>query len=465
MSLRVRIALISAAAVAIAIAIAALVTYNATERELIAEVDASLYLRVEQVDSAENPLELLAALSPFDGGRTRGPFERGESGFDAIFWQFFIRDGSGITQIDLGGDLPVGAEEESVINGDVTHVVRTVSNGDDNLRILTSNISIGTAQVARSLAEVDSSLAGLAAVLKMAAVVGVLLAGVVGYLVSRGAARPIGQLAEAAEYVAETQHLEARIDVQRNDEVGRLAESFNSMLAALQSSREQQRRLVHDAGHELRTPLTAIRTNVELLSKMGEIPAEERAQMMADVDSEIQELTQLVAELVDLAAEPPSEDVTFDQLDLGELVERVADKYRRRTNRSINVADDHSQVIGQAGQLERAVSNLIDNAAKWSPPSSPIEVTVADGRVAVADLGPGIDADDRPFVFDRFYRATKDRSTPGSGLGLSIVAKVAADHGGTAFVEDVATGAVVGFQVPLIGADGAVTKESQAEAR
>ncbi|MGA9596573.1 MAG: HAMP domain-containing sensor histidine kinase, partial [Acidimicrobiia bacterium] len=282
------------------------------------------------------------------------------------------------------------------------------------------------------------------------AVVGVLIAAAIGYLVARGAARPIRQLAEAAEHVAETQELAARIDVHRTDEVGRLAESFNSMLAALESSREQQRRMVHDAGHELRTPLTAIRTNIELLSRVDNIPDEERKQMIADIDTEIQELSGLVTELVDLAAEPPSSTEVTEEVNLADVVDRVADKFRRRSGNTINVVADESVVLGRTATLERAVSNLIDNAVKWSPADAPIDVTVETGRVSVADRGPGIDEADRPFIFNRFYRATAARSTPGSGLGLSIVAKVAEDHGGQTFVADAGPGAVVGFEIPVL---------------
>jgi two-component system sensor histidine kinase MprB len=446
LSLRLRIALISATAVAIAIAIAAIVTYNAAKSELIAEVDASLYERVEQVEEADNIFEVAAALIPFDETRQRGPFERGSRGFDAIYWRFFFDDGVVISLFD---DLPLEEEEQQVVAGETLSVVRTVAGSDHNLRVLTSQISVGTVQVGRSLAEVDSSLAGLASVLRLAAIVGVLLAGGVGYLVSRGAARPIGALAEAAEHVAATQELAAQIDVDRNDEVGRLARSFNAMLAALESSRQQQSRLVHDAGHELRTPLTAIRTNVELLGRMDNIPSEEREQMLTDIDNEIQELSGLVAELVDLAAEPPTGEVVVGEVELGDLVEGVVEKYRRRTGRVIEASTDDSVVIGSGPLLERALGNLLDNAAKWSPDDAPIAVSVVAGRVSVADQGPGIDADDRPHVFDRFYRATKDRSTPGSGLGLSIVAKVAEDLGGSVFVADSDTGAVVGFEIPL----------------
>ena len=455
MSFRVRIALVSAAAVAIAFAVAAWITYSTTQRELIAEVDESLHNRVEQIERSTNPLELIAVLGAFEERSPRGPFERGVSGFDAIFWQFVPNGvGPAITDYPGTGGLPIDTLEQQVIDGVLGSVVRTVDVGDDNLRVLTSSLPTGAIQVARSLEEVDGSLEGLAAVLRLAAIAGVLLAGVVGYFVARDAARPIGQLAAAAEHVAATQELASHIDVDRTDEVGRLASSFNDMLAALEASRQQQRRLVHDAGHELRTPLTALRTNVELLAKVENLPENVRDQMIADIDSEIQDLTALVTELVELAADSPGDHTALEEVDLGDVVEGVAEKYRRRTGRTINVAVDESVVNGRSLQLERAVSNLVDNAAKWSPDKSAIDISVSDGRVTVIDQGPGIDESDRPFVFDRFYRATGARSTSGSGLGLSIVAKVAGDHGGSVFVDESSTGAAVGFEVPLLDSNG-----------
>lgn len=451
MSLRLRIALISASAVAVAIAIGAVLTFNATRNELIAEVDASLHQRVEQIKEVDDLGDLIQVLNPFgERGARGGPFERGVRGFDAIFFRFVSGDGI-VMVTDFPGGLQISSAEQGVVDGTATAAMRTVRVGDDNLRLLTSALPAGAIQVARSLAEVDSSLEGLGAVLRFAAVVGVLLAGVIGWVVARGAARPIGQLAAAAEHVAETQELAARIDVERNDEVGRLAQSFNAMLAALEGSREQQRRLVRDAGHELRTPLTAIRTNVELLAKVDDLPAAERARMIQDIDSEIQELSLLVAELVEMAADPITTESEKEQASLGDIAERVVEKYRRRTGREITLETDESPVIGRVQQLERAISNLIDNAAKWSPDGSGIDVTVSAGRVKVSDQGSGIDERDRPYVFDRFYRAPQARSAPGSGLGLSIVAKVARDHGGSVFVEHPTSGAVVGFEIPIIG--------------
>lgn len=458
MNLRVRIALISAGAVAFAIAIAAVVTFTATKSELLTEVDTSLLERVEQIEEIDDFRDLFAAFSSFERPGERSPFERGSRGFDAIYFQFLPNGAP--TAIAFPIALPVGPEEQTVYDGVEASVLRTVEVDDDNLRMLTAATRTGIVQVARSLAEVDSTLQGLADVLRLAAVVGALLAGVVGYFVARGAARPIGQLAAAAEHVAETQELAARIEVQRDDEVGRLAESFNAMLAALEGSREQQRRLVHDAGHELRTPLTALRTNVELLGKIEDLPAGERRQMIADIDSEIRELTLLVGELVDLAAELPVDHTVAAEIDLADLVDGVVDKYRRRTGRRIDVTADNSVVSGDEALLERAISNLLDNADKWSPEGASIDVSVGAGRVSVTDQGPGIDSSDQPYVFDRFYRATRDRGVPGSGLGLSIVAKAAEDHGGSTFVAETLQGATVGFEIPIVASGTAAANSA-----
>lgn len=460
MSLRVRIALISAGAVAVAIAVAAFVTFHTAKSELLAEVDGSLRERVERFEGVDDFGDLVRAFASFDNEGQRGPFDRGTRGFDAIYVQFLPADSTRAIAFPIA--LPIGPQEQAVYDRRDSLALRSVEVEGDNLRMLTAALPGGTVQVARSLAEVDSTLEGLGSVLRLAAVVGAILAGAVGFFVARGAARPIGQLAAAAEHVAETQELAARIEVDRNDEVGRLAQSFNAMLAALEGSRAQQRRLVHDAGHELRTPLTAIRTNVELLGKVDDIPDAERARMIQDIDSEIQELTVLVGELVDLAAEPPTEHATATEVSLRDLAEGVADKYRRRTGRTINVTADDSVATGDEAMLERAVSNLIDNADKWSPDSAPIDIFVASGRVSVVDQGPGIDAADRPHVFDRFYRATRARSTPGSGLGLSIVAKAAEDHGGSAFVGEPQRGAIVGFEIPVTVGSGEVERPGSA---
>jgi two-component system sensor histidine kinase MprB len=255
-------------------------------------------------------------------------------------------------------------------------------------------------------------------------------------------------LTRAAEHVAATRDLEVPIEVTRRDEIGRLAAAFNTMLAALASSRSQQRRLVADAGHELRTPLTSLRTNIEVLARVGDMPAGDRTELLADARQELEELSALVGELVDLAADAPPEESLALRLD--EVVGEAVERFRRRSGREVFLTAEETVLQGKPGRLTRAVGNLLDNAGKFSPPNTPVEVALRAGRLEVRDHGPGFGAEDLSRVFERFYRAVGARTTPGSGLGLAIVEEVAREHGGRAFAANAdGGGAVVGFEVPV----------------
>ncbi|MCG5214564.1 sensor histidine kinase [Streptosporangium sp. KLBMP 9127] len=264
---------------------------------------------------------------------------------------------------------------------------------------------------------------------------GLALAGLLGWLVARTALRPVADLTQAAEHVAETRDLKLRIDVDRDDELGSLARSFNTMLDALERSADAQRRLVADASHELRTPLTALRTNVELLLRPHQLGPVDRAELDKAVISGFEELTALVSDVVELARdeEPVAlvEDVRFDQIVQHE-VERGA-AYWPAVRFRVDLAETH--VRGVADRLARAVANLLDNAGKYSPAGAEVEVRLRDGVLTVRDHGPGIAAEDLPHVFDRFYRAQGARARPGSGLGLAIVRQVVETHGGQVTAE------------------------------
>jgi two-component system, OmpR family, sensor histidine kinase MprB len=245
--------------------------------------------------------------------------------------------------------------------------------------------------------------------------------------------RPVRRLTDAAEEIARTEKLEP-IDVGGNDEIARLAGAFNAMLAALAASRDRQRQLVADAGHELRTPLTSLRTNLDLLTQAetrGGLSDASRAELMDDVRFQIEELTTLIGDLTELARDEPTT-VELQSVDLSEVVDRAVQRVRRRAS-SLHF-DVHTEpwwLTGEPSALERAVTNLLDNAAKWSPPLGTVTVRLAGGSLLVADQGSGIDEADAPHVFDRFYRSTESRTLPGSGLGLAIVRQVAERHGGS----------------------------------
>ena len=288
----------------------------------------------------------------------------------------------------------------------------------------------GAVQIARLVSESGDVLDVLRNRLVLIALGGIAFAALAAWLVMRRATQPIERLTETAEHIAATQDLTTPIPVHGSDEVGRLAASFNTMLIALDTSREQQQRLVVDASHELRTPLTAVRTNIDFLAHATTLGPEERAQLIGETRLELDELTNLVSEMVELATDVRSQE-PVEPVDLGDVANDVAARFRRRTGHEIEVeTSDAGTVQGRRSMLDRAVSNLLDNALKFSPPDQPVTVTVHGGRVEVADCGPGVAAEDRDRVFDRFYRSTNARTLPGSGLGLSIVAQIAALHGG-----------------------------------
>jgi two-component system sensor histidine kinase MprB len=301
--------------------------------------------------------------------------------------------------------------------------------------MITFPVPGGAVQVVRPLTEVDHTLGQIKNWLILIGGIGIGIAAALGLLVSRAALAPVRRLTAATENVTETGDLTQRIDATGRDELTRLAASFNAMLAALEDSTRAQRQLVADASHELRTPLTSLRTNIEVLASERELPPGERERLLKDVIEQLGEMTTLISELIDLArgaqhtAEP--EEVRLDLVASG-AVERA-----RRDRPSVDfVTDLHESVVhGVPSTIERALANLLDNAAKWSPSGGDVEVGVHAGTVTVRDHGPGIADEDLPYVFDRFYRARAARGLPGSGLGLAIVRQVAKAHGGTVVAE------------------------------
>ncbi len=368
--------------------------------------------------------------------------------------------------------LPVTPADVAVANGRARRHRTDVSADGVRLRVLTVPVApVGALMVASPLDEVDANVAGLRNALAVVAAIGVAGAGLLGFLVAGRAIQPVRRLTDAARNVAQTQDLHQPIELERDDELGELAHSFNAMLEALALSRAQQHRLVTDAGHELRTPLTSIRTNIELLARSEQAAApaadsgdargdavvaldtDERRQMLDDVQFELDQLTELVNELVELATDQRSQGEP-ERVDLAELAASVVDRHRRRTETDFVTAFEPCEVVVNAALVERAIGNLVDNAVKWSPPGEAIEISVAaidrEAHVRVRDHGPGIPAALRETVFERFYRAPEARSQPGSGLGLSIVDYVARSHNGSASVIDTDDpGTTVELRIPL----------------
>ncbi len=444
MKLRTRIAVVAAAAVAVAVILVSGAAFLAARQQLRSEVNGSLVERAISIQRlGDDPRGIVGSEGPMRPGF--GVFSGRGPAFDTVYYQVTLPTGEVLIP---DGQAALPPADQGVEAGEL---VLTDAHVDDvHVRMVTVQSDLlGLVQIARPLTEVDATLAGLAAALFAFGAVGVLLAAGAGLLIARSALKPIDELAGAAEHVAETQDLGARIEISSTDEVGRLASEFNAMLAALETSRIEQQRLVRDAGHELRTPLTALRTNIELLGRTPSLTDEQRTELISAANAEVKDLSLLVGEVIDLASDRYTEG-PFEVVALDKLVASSVDRAQRRSDTVIMLSSGASPVEGRQAALARAVDNLIENAVKWGPSEGPIEVTVDGGRVAVRDHGPGIDTVDRDQVFDRFYRSASARSMPGSGLGLSIVKQVVDGHGGTVFVEEApGGGAVVGFDLAV----------------
>ncbi|RVW06761.1 HAMP domain-containing sensor histidine kinase [Rhodococcus spongiicola] len=426
-SLRWRVTLLAATVVAVAVAVMAVAAYAVVSRALYADVDKQLQSRAAAIVDND--------LITFDPRYIAGATLYTSDISVALIFSDLNK------YVPPGSVVPIGPPELAVASGQRDVSLRTVGGN----RVLAERTRDGsTLVIAQRLQPTRDVLDRLAWVLFVVGGCGVVLAAAAGTTVGRTGLRPIARLTAATERVARTDDL-TPIPVTGNDELARLTTSFNTMLRALSESRARQGRLVADAGHELRTPLTSLRTNMELLiasSRPGAptIPDQDMAELRADVMAQIEELSTLVGDLVDLAREDAPETV-FELVDLSEVVDRSLEKARRRRNEiDFEAATTPWYIYGDQAGLSRAVLNVLDNAAKWSPSGERVDVRmrqVGDRllELTVDDAGPGIPPEERELVFERFYRSTASRSMPGSGLGLAIVRQVVVKHGGTIAVE------------------------------
>ena len=430
MSFRARLTLVAAAAVALAVVAASAVAYVAVRDQLTGQVDDALRHRASFITHGPRGPHL----EPGPNGRLVLDVPGPPFGGSAEYVQAFFR-GKAYRTLNETVPLPVDDRVRGVAAGERRAFFSDERVRGTDLRVLTFPYGRAALQVARSTSEMQHTLDRLKLWLLLIAGGGIALAAGLGLAVSRAALAPVRRLTATTEKVTETHDLGERIDVRGRDELSRLAASFNTMLGALEESTRAQRQLVADASHELRTPLTSIRTNIEVLARERELPPGERERLLRDVVEQLGEMTTLVAELIELArgeqqtAEP--EDVRLDLV----TADAVARAKRDRPGVKFETDLRESVVRGVPANLERAVANLLDNAAKWTPAGATVEVEVHDGEVSVRDHGPGIDEEDLPYVFDRFYRARSARGLPGSGLGLAIVRQVAEAHGGTVVAE------------------------------
>lgn len=431
-SLASRIALLTTLAVGLTLSFAALAAYVVIRQQMQANLDQSLLERAEVASRSD--------LSQISSGPA---WLVGASDLQIYLVTPDTDDQYVAVRANLvGPELTLGSPEIEVAQHEKPFSIRTQVAGGVRNRVVAVPIESrpdDALVLAQSMESHDRVLGRIGIVMLALGGAGVLTALLAGWGVARNGLRPVRRLTAAAEHIARTEDL-TPLEVEGDDELARLATSFNHMLAALAASSERQRQLVADAGHELRTPLTSLRTNLDLLVQVdsGEgppLPPEARTELLDDIGAQLEELTTLIGDLVELARDEPVVAVR-DTVDLVEVVERATARVRRRApGLSFELDLEPVSLVGEFPALERAVTNLLDNAAKWSPPGGTVRVRISNGALTVDDEGEGIAEEDRPHVFERFYRSTESRGMPGSGLGLSIVHQVATRHGITVDVE------------------------------
>jgi two-component system sensor histidine kinase MprB len=444
MSLRTKLAVVFAVVAAAVAGVVGVFSYQTASQRISNEVDRSLLNTADAI--AAGATEVMAP-SPVNA---RHPGDMGHDDGQPMVAQAVLPDG---TVVPIGGRpvvLPLSTADRALAATGArrSQGYQNVTAGPDNYRVLTMALGKGhgAIQVAIDIDETQRNLQGLATLIAGASAIVLVAAAGAGWLIARQITRRLVRLTTLAEQVSSTGRLDIKVPTGGRDEVGRLSSSFDTMLGRLAGSRDDQERLVQDAAHELRTPLTSLRTNASVLRRFGELAPPARARLLDDVDGETRELTHLVNELVELATRQHDGEEARP-VELAAVAEQAAMRVRRRSGRTITIAAEATTVLGRRHGLERAVSNLLENAAKFDADgTAPIEVVIHGGRVEVLDRGPGIGDADAERVFDRFYRADAARSLPGSGLGLAIVREVARSHGGEVFTAPRAGGgAVVGF--------------------
>ena len=418
MSLRLRLTLVAASVVAIVVAAASMTTYFVMRHELYSQVDSEL------AQHAQDPREAFRGPSPFGG--------------DVVT----LVNSNG--QLAAGEIIPLSASMRAVAAGTHDGFYRDTTISSYHVRQIVEPLTTGGAVVvSRAVAYIDHDLSRLRLILILVSLGGIAAATLAGALVSRATLAPVRRLTGAAERIAETGDPSERVPESGRGELARLGTSFNTMLAALEDAIDTQRRFVADASHELRTPLTSLQTNIEVLKQQERLDPLARQRLFDDLQREAHEMRDLIGGLLELARGDDSrlEKTTFR---FDELVESVVERARSRfPDLTFEATVEPTTLTGSSDRLERAVWNLLENAGKWSAPGSSVDVTLSGGELRVRDHGPGIAAEDREHVFDRFYRSAAARSLPGSGLGLAIVREVAEAHGGTVVAEDAPDGGAI----------------------
>jgi two-component system, OmpR family, sensor histidine kinase MprB len=468
MTLRARIAAVAGLAVAIAVLVAAVTLYVAVRSDLRGEVGKSLTQRAQAFTSGAATGDRQSrdglstggggvpppdgsspdggsppdGLPPGDGGGFPSSVEPAPLGGASGYVQFIEPDGTVHVPGGQGPSarIPLSASDKAIAHSGKGRALSDRTVKGTRLRVLTLGTGArGAVIVARPLTEVNNELSRLLLILVIVGVLGIAIAALLGALVARAALAPIARFTRRTENLAGGLDLSERLPDGGRDELARLAASFNATLDSLERSVEAQRNLVADASHELRTPIASLRANIQTLAEAERLPPEDQEGLRSDILSELDELTRLVADVVELARGNERKGA-LGEVSLDEIVRVAAQRAQRRSETLFEIELEPTLVRGEAERIDRAVSNLLDNACKWSPPGQPVEVDLHDGLLTIRDRGPGFDEADLPHVFERFYRADGARKLPGSGLGLAIVRQAAEAHGGSVVAENASGG-------------------------
>ena len=439
MSLRARLAISFAAFAATAVLVVAITGYITTARALKVEIDRTLDGYSERLEHPDGAfLTGLCGIRDTGAETHEGPIPE----LPGSRVQCINSEGVRV-QSAISGALPLGSVDRRLARSGGDSIFSTVSTDEGAYRLLTVAVPGGGAvQVARSLSEVERTLDALRLRSLVIGFFVILAGGVIGWLTAVFITRPLAALTSTAERIAQTGDLTTAIRAQGDDEVGRLATAFGVMISALSQSRREQQQLGQDAGHELRTPLTSLRANIDMLSRHPNLDPETRSRVVEDLDSEARELTALTEELLNLVTEKHDSEVAHT-CDLAELLERAVERASRRSDHQYLLVAEPFLMEAREGRLLRAVGNLLENAAKFSPAGSVIDIRESGGVITVRDHGVGFTPSDIPSVFRRFYRSDSARSLPGSGLGLAIVAQVAAEYGGAVSAQNAEDGGAI----------------------
>ncbi|MGW1882123.1 sensor histidine kinase [Streptomyces sp. NPDC001970] len=428
--LRSRLALLTATAVAVAVAAVAVTCWLLARAQLHQELDTSLRNTSAPMSTAVAAAR--ACGSPGGEDTTQGP----------SFAYVQVVDVNGGRCVALGSEpVRVKAEDIQVARGVIRGSLHSsTTDAGAEVRVHTERMPVPgigevAVTVARPLQEINAALGRLALLLTALAGVGAVGAGAAGLWVARTGLKPVDRLTDAVEHVARTEDLTVRIPVEGGDEIARLSRSFNQMTAALASSRDRQAQLIADAGHELRTPLTSLRTNIELLARSEQtgraLPPDDRAALLASVKAQMTELAALIGDLQELSRSDSATPGPVQVVALHDIARTALDRARLRGPELTITAELRPWYIrAEPAHLERALVNVLDNAVKFSPPGGTVEVSLDRGVLTVRDHGPGVPPEELPYVFERFWRSPSARALPGSGLGLSIVARTVQQAGG-----------------------------------